>query len=76
MLQQMKARGIELAVVGSDSPSSPSIAIKRHHRGPNRDAALSFLKANSVGKPFYYLLVHTPEGVFGRDKDGIFEQPD
>ena len=37
---------------------------------------MAFLRENSVDKPHYYLVVHTPEGVFGRDKDGIYEQPD
>lgn len=73
MLKQMKARGI--SIVGSEN-LPPQIAIKRHYKAPNRDAALAFLKANPVDKPLYYLVVHTPEGAFGRDKDGIFDQPD
>ena len=73
MLKQMKARGISIA--GSEN-LPPQIAIKRHYKAPSRDAALTFLKANAVDKPFYYLVVHTPEGAFGRDKDGIFDQPD
>jgi hypothetical protein len=72
MLEQMKARGIE--IVGGDPPSA-RIATKHHYKAPNKQAALAFLKANPVDNPFYYLIVHTTEGVFGRDKDGIFEQP-
>jgi HEAT repeat protein/nitrate reductase NapE component len=73
MLEQMKARGIE--IVGGEPPSA-RIATKHHYKAPNKQAALAFLKATPVDKPFYYLVVHTPDGVFGRDKDGIFEQPD
>jgi hypothetical protein len=71
MLKQMKARGIEIAGAGA---LPAQVATKRHHKAPNKDTALAFLKANSVDRPYYYLIVHTPEGVFGRDKDGIFEQ--
>jgi hypothetical protein len=71
MLKQLKARGITIA---GGVPSAPA-ATKRHYKAPNKDAALRFLKETPVDKPFYYLIVHTPDGVFGRDKDGIFEQP-
>jgi hypothetical protein len=73
MLKQMKARGMIIA--GADS-LPPQIATKRHYKAPNKGAALAFLKVTPVDRPFYYLLVHTPDGVFGRDKDGVFEQPD
>jgi UDP-N-acetylglucosamine transferase subunit ALG13 len=74
MLKQMKARGITISHAGGGNVPS-QIATKRHFKAPNKDAALAFLKQNPVDKPFYYLVIHTPEGVFGRDKDGIFEQP-
>jgi hypothetical protein len=73
MLKQMKARGITIA--GSEN-LPPQIATKQHYKAPSKDAALAFLKATPVDQPFYYLVVHTPDGAFGRDKDGIFEQSD
>jgi hypothetical protein len=73
MLAQMKARGIEIVGMGA---MPAQIAIKRHYKGPSKEAALAFLKATPVDKPFFYVVVHTSDGVFCRDKDGIYEQPD
>jgi hypothetical protein len=70
-LAQMKALGIK--VVGADS-RPPIVATKRHFKAPNKDAAMAYLKANPVDRAHYYLVVHTPNGVFGRDKDGIYEE--
>ena len=73
MFKQMQVRGMR--IVGLDAIPQ-QIATKRHYKGPTKDAALAFLRVKRVDEPFYYLIVHTPEGVFGRDKDGIYEQPD
>jgi len=75
MLAQMKARGIEIHDLSGCGPTA-SIAIKRHFNAPGKAAAMAFLRENPVDKPYYFIVVHTPEGVFGRDKDGIYEQPD
>jgi HEAT repeat protein len=75
ILEEMRARNIEFVGLQS-SASRPSIATKRFYRATSRDVALGFLKANVVDVPFYYLVVRTPDGIFGRDKDGIYEQPD
>jgi hypothetical protein len=73
MLEQARGRGV--LVPGVDA-ERPMIAIKRHYKAPAKDDALAFLKANPVDKPLYSLIVHTPEGDFGRDKDGIFQPTD
>lgn len=44
------------------------------YRGANRAAATEFLQAHPVYKPLYYIVVETPEGNFGRDKDGIYQE--
>jgi hypothetical protein len=72
MRAQMAAMGITPI---SDAPLSPPAATKRHYRGPDQASAVAFLQAHPVSEPYFYLMVHTPEGVFGRDKDGIFDQP-
>lgn len=36
------------------------------------EEARYFLEQTSVAAPLYYVMVHTPEGDWGRDKDGIF----
>jgi hypothetical protein len=75
LMAMMKARNIEIVDL-SGGPKGPSFSTKRHYNAPNKAAALAFLRENPVNRPLYYLVVHTPEGVFGRDKDGIYEQPD
>ncbi|EGV15836.1 hypothetical protein [Thiocapsa marina] len=72
MLAQMEAMGIRVV---ADEALSQSVATKRHYRGPDQASAIAFLQTHPVNEPFFYLMVHTPEGVFGRDKDGIFDQP-
>lgn len=73
MLAMMRARGIE--VVGAPA-GGPRYATKKYYRASTKRAALDFLQRSLVDQPHYYLVVLTPEGNFGRDKDGIYEQPD
>lgn len=73
-----KARGQNIVITDAAAAAAmlrPQMATKRHYKGPSKAAALEFLKANPVDRPLYTLVVHTPEGIFGVDKDGIFEQP-
>lgn len=52
------------------------LLVRREAQGPRgRASAIAFLQSHPVSEPYFYLMVHTPEGVFGRDKDGIFNQP-
>ena len=44
------------------------------YRGASRAAATEFLQAHPVYKPLYYIVVETPEGNFGRDKGGIYQE--
>lgn len=68
-LDHLKALGMEFS--GSGSPVA-QIATKRHYKALDKDAALAFLKSTPVDKPLFYIIVHTPDGDVGRDKDGIF----
>jgi hypothetical protein len=36
--------------------------------------AIAFLSKQVVDKPSFYIVVETPEGNFGRDKDGFYEE--
>ncbi len=69
--EHMKSLGIELTGEGS---YPTQFAIKRYYSAPSKKAALDYLKANPVDKPLYYLVITTPQGVFGRDIDGFFNQ--
>jgi len=40
----------------------------------NKEIALKFLEEKKVDKPLYYIIVDTPEGSFGRDIDGIYQE--
>lgn len=46
----------------------------RVHRAPSKAAAIAFLQANPVTQNYLYLIVETPEGDFGRDINGIYEE--
>ena len=35
---------------------------------------MAFLQAHPVDRNFFYLVVETPEGNFGRDVDGIYAE--
>ena len=44
------------------------------YRGNNKADAMAFLKDKNVSESLYYIIVETPEGNFGRDKGGIYEE--
>ncbi len=46
----------------------------RVHRAPSKAAAMAFLQANPVPRNYLYLIVETPDGDFGRDINGIYEE--
>jgi HEAT repeat protein len=48
--------------------------VYRVHQGPSRDAALSFLADHPVMRMHEYVIVETPEGNYGRDISGIFDE--
>lgn len=49
-------------------------AVYRMHRGSSAESAKAFLRAQPAPPPLMYLLVETPEGTFGRDIDGIYQE--
>jgi hypothetical protein len=44
------------------------------HRGPDAASAREFLAGKQVSKPHHYVIVETPQGNYGRDKDGIYKE--
>jgi hypothetical protein len=44
------------------------------YRGPGKEAALAYLKTLPLPKKLEYHIVETPEGNFGRDVTGMFEE--
>jgi uncharacterized protein YndB with AHSA1/START domain len=44
------------------------------HQAANKADAMEFLSQQQIDKPFYYMVVETPEGNFGRDEDGIYTE--
>ncbi len=46
----------------------------RIYKAANAASAKEFLKKNPVDKMLYYIVVETPEGNFGRDIQGIYEE--
>lgn len=60
-------------------PSLTALGTRRHnqytyeyYRASGPEEARFFLEQTEVTLPLYYVMVETPEGKWGRDKDGIF----
>ena len=39
-----------------------------------RDGAMAYLKTRTVSQRLYYIVVETPEGNFGRDINGFYQE--
>jgi hypothetical protein len=46
----------------------------RIYRATDSQAAKQFLQKNPVPRPLHYIVVETPQGNWGRDKDGIYQE--
>jgi hypothetical protein len=44
------------------------------YKAPSKSVALEYLKTKPVTKPLYYVIVETPEGNWGKDIDGIYQE--
>ena len=44
------------------------------YRAPSKEAALAFLNTKKVTKKLYYIVVETPEGNWGLDITGIYQE--
>lgn len=60
-------------------PQLPALGIRpsgqytyEYYRAGSAEEAKCFLQQTEVTKPLYYVMVETPEGKWGRDKDGMF----
>lgn len=51
-----------------------NVSIYEVYIGPNRAAAVEFLQERTVSRKFYYVIVDTPEGSFGRDLTGFYRE--
>ena len=69
-MKHMQSRG--MTFTGPGAPTETSFATMRHYKAPDKETALAFLKANPVHEALLYIVVHTPNGDFRRDIDGIF----
>ncbi|MDR2774666.1 MAG: hypothetical protein LBC19_07990, partial [Tannerella sp.] len=44
------------------------------YSAPSKADAMVFLSQQQIVRPLYYVIVETPEGNFGRDKDGFYQE--
>ena len=51
-----------------------NVSIYEVYIGPSRAAAVEFLEGRTVSRKFYYVVVDTPEGSFGRDLTGFYRE--
>lgn len=56
-------------VRGNDGVSTYEV-----YKGPDKASAMAFLKTKPVNKRLYYVVVDTPEGSFGRDIQGFYQE--
>jgi uncharacterized membrane protein YhaH (DUF805 family) len=49
-------------------------AVWRVHSAPGKADALAFLSKQTVKLPLFYIVVETPDGNFGKDKDGVYQE--
>ncbi|ONH27290.1 hypothetical protein [Pseudofrankia asymbiotica] len=66
----------DAAVQYVETDTKSSGAVFHVHRGPNREAALAFLRERPVREKLVYQIVETPQGNVGRDLIYIFEEKD
>jgi hypothetical protein len=48
--------------------------IYRIYKAPDAASAKAFLAQNPINKNFFYIIVETPEGNYGRDIEGIYKE--
>ena len=51
-----------------------NVSIYEVYIGPSRAAAVEFLNGRKISRKFYYVIVDTPEGSFGRDLTGFYRE--
>ena len=44
------------------------------YKAPTKADAIEFLNKQRIARPSYYVVVETPEGNFGKDKDGYYQE--
>ena len=44
------------------------------YQAPSKADATDFLSTQNITRPAYYVVVETPEGNFGKDKDGLYQE--
>lgn len=50
------------------------VSVYEVYTGPDKASASAFLKTKPVTRKFYYIVVETPEGNFGRDINGFYQE--
>lgn len=50
------------------------VSLYEVYRGPDKAAAMDFLAGKTVSQRDYYIVVETPEGNFGKDIDGVYQE--
>ncbi len=50
------------------------VSIYEVYNGPDKASAMAFLRGKPVSRRYYYVIVDTPEGSFGRDMTGLYRE--
>ena len=61
-----------LDIVRQPNPAGGTNTYERY-TADSREQALAFLATKEVTAKYYYIEVKTPEGIFGRDIEGVYE---
>ncbi len=68
------SRGIVEYVKEEQVNDAAGMVIYRIYKAPDAQTAKQFLSESTVTQPLYYFIVETPEGNYGRDKDGMYKE--
>ena len=67
----VKAKGSTATYIRTDVQGQNTYEI---YKAQSKSSALEFLKQKPVNKPLYYIIVETPEGNWGKDIEGIYQE--
>ena len=71
---QIKAGDASKVRYAETVKGNDGVSVYEVYKGPDKASAMEFLKTKPVMKRLYYVVVDTPEGSFGRDINGFYQE--
>ena len=61
-------------VYSTTEKGNDGVSVYQVYKAPDKACAIAFLKKRPVTQKLYYIVVDTPEGSFGRDINGLYQE--